>query len=215
MCHFDSNKKLKIQFQNSIWDCDKVESNSSYHLIFPLLWTGGEHPREHVDWTWLRTRTPEYWRWWRLGRRALSRECRTSSSREVQRNQLFVLLSYSQHWNRLTVDICKCHLKSFSCFKCICLQNYWVIYSTLYWRCQWQNYFFFQTFDCCSPGAAPPRVGMLPETSIFIKIFRTQVSNTRILKYINCAKIIARITFKKWVVLTQVELMRMRTINPE
>ena len=28
--HFDSNNKFKIQFQNSIQDCDIVESNSSF-----------------------------------------------------------------------------------------------------------------------------------------------------------------------------------------
>ena len=30
--HFDSNQKLKIQFQNSILDCEKVESNSSFNF---------------------------------------------------------------------------------------------------------------------------------------------------------------------------------------
>ena len=31
--HFDSSSKLKNQFQNSILDCDKVESNSSLFLL--------------------------------------------------------------------------------------------------------------------------------------------------------------------------------------
>ena len=31
--HFDSNQKFRIQFQNSIQDCYKVESNSSLLLI--------------------------------------------------------------------------------------------------------------------------------------------------------------------------------------
>ena len=33
--HFDSNQKLKIQFQNYLMDCDIVESNSScrYFLL--------------------------------------------------------------------------------------------------------------------------------------------------------------------------------------